>query len=365
MTLPIKLFDLDTQRKKIQDLIGLRINQVFEHGQYIKGPEVTELEENLAEYVGVKHCITCGNGTDAIMIALMALGVELGDEIIVPSFTYAASAEPISLLGAVPVFAEVDECTFNLDIEDVKNRLTPKTKGIIATSLYGQCASFNEINDFAKKNNLFVLEDGAQSFGATMHKEKSCSLTDIAATSFFPTKPLGCYGDGGAIFTNDDELGLSARQISSHGQAQKYEHIRLGVNSRLDTIQAAILLEKLKIFDEEIILRNNIAERYFLYLDNPSITKPLIQDDQTSVFALFTIKVKDRNEFQEKLKEKEIPSGVYYQIPLHKQKAFKNSISDNLSKSEKICDEVLSIPMHPYLDLRSQEKIIEVLNNIK
>lgn len=365
MSSPINLFDLSSQQKKIGNGISSRIKKVIRHGQFIKGPEVAELEQSLAQYAGVKHCVSCGNGTDAIMIALMALGIEPGDEILVPSFTYAASAEPISLLGAIPVFVEINHKTFNLDITDAENRLTSKTKGIVAASLYGQCADFKTINAFAKKNNLFVVEDGAQSFGAEILNKKSCSFTDIATTSFFPTKPLGCYGDGGAIFTDDDQLGLLARQISSHGQAKKYEHIRLGVNSRLDTIQAAILLEKLSIFDEEIYLKNEIANRYNQLINNSLISKPLIQKGHKSVFALYTIKIKDRNKFQERLKKKQIPSGVYYQIPLHKQKAFKDSISNNLARSEKICDEVLSIPMHPYLDLQSQEKIVEVLNNIE
>jgi UDP-2-acetamido-2-deoxy-ribo-hexuluronate aminotransferase len=365
MSSSINLFDLSSQQNEIHEGLSKRLKSVLNHGQYIKGPEVTELEETLAKYAGVKHCITCGNGTDAIMIGLMALGIKPGDEILVPSFTYAASAEPISLLGAVPVFVEVDEDTFNFDTDDAENRLTTKTKGIVAASLYGQCADFEKINTFAKKNNLFVLEDGAQSFGAKIYDNRSCSFTDIATTSFFPTKPLGCYGDGGAIFTNDDELGLLSRQISSHGQAKKYEHIRLGVNSRLDTIQAAILLEKIAIFDKEIVLRNKVADLYDSLITNPLISKPLIKENYKSVYALYTLKTDLRDKFQKKLREEGIPSGVYYQIPLHKQLAFKDGVASGLERSETMCNKVLSIPMHPYLDLDSQEKIAEVINKIR
>lgn len=361
----INLFDLESQKLKIAENLNSRIQKVLNHGQFIKGPEVAELEQLLADYVGVKHCITCGNGTDAIMIALMALGVKPGDEILVPSFTYAASAEPISILGAIPVFVEVDQDTFNFDTQDAKNRLSPRTKGIVAASLYGQCADFDAINFFAKEHGLFVLEDGAQSFGGKIRNNKSCSFTDIATTSFFPTKPLGCYGDGGAIFTDNDELGLLSRQISSHGQAKKYEHIRLGVNSRLDTIQAAILLEKIAIFDNEISLRNKVANLYDSLITNPLITKPLINENYKSVYALYTIKTDFRDRFQEQLKEEGIPSGVYYQIPLHKQLAFKEGVASGLENSEELCNKVLSIPMHPYLDTDSQEKITEVINKIK
>ena len=365
MSKSIKLFDLESQQKKIQKDIKKRINKVFDHGQYIKGPEVFELEKLLSNYVGVKHCITCGNGTDAIMISLMALGIEPGDEILVPSFTYAASAEPIAILGATPVFVEIDENSFNLDIKDAEHRLTSKTKGIIATSLYGQCADFVSINKFAKKNDLFVLEDGAQSFGAEISNHKSCSFTDLATTSFFPTKPLGCYGDGGAIFTNNEELAILVSQISTHGQSEKYKHIRLGLNSRLDTIQAAILLEKFVILEDEINIKNEIAKRYESLIKNSLITKPLIEEKNKSVYALYTIKTDYRDRLKELLIKENIPFGIYYQIPLHKQRAFENSISSNLSLSEKICEQVLSLPLHPYLSRDSQEKIIEVLNNVK
>ena len=365
MSNKINLFDLETQKNRISNKINKRISAVLDHGQFIKGPEVAELEEKLAEYVGVNHCITCGNGTDAIMVALMALGVRPGDEILVPSFTYAASAEPISLLGAIPVFVNVDERTFNFDLDDAKQRITDKTVGMVIASLYGQCADYHSINQFSKKNNLFVLEDGAQSFGAKIDDKRSCSFTDIATTSFFPTKPLGCFGDGGAIFTDNDDLGHLARQISTHGQEKKYEHVRLGVNSRLDTLQAAIILEKLSIFNEEIDLRNSIASSYDSLITNELITKPKIADGHQSVYALYTIQTDFRDELISYLNEDSIPSGVYYQIPLHKQLAFKDGVADNLELSEKLCKRVLSIPMHPYLQLSELEKITSVLNEFK
>tara|TARA_B100000212_G_scaffold45845_1_gene29593 strand:+ start:9249 stop:10349 length:1101 start_codon:yes stop_codon:yes gene_type:complete len=365
MSNKINLFDLKTQKNRISKKIDKRISAVLDHGQFIKGPEVAELEEKLAEYVGVKHCITCGNGTDAIMVALMALGVCPGDEILVPSFTYAASAEPISLLGAVPVFVNVDERTFNFDLDDAKQRITDKTVGMVVASLYGQCADYHSINQFSQNNNLFVLEDGAQSFGAKIDDKRSCSFTDIATTSFFPTKPLGCFGDGGAIFTDNDELGHLARQISTHGQEKKYEHVRLGVNSRLDTLQAAIILEKINIFDEEIDLRNSIASSYESLINNELITKPKIQNGHQSVYALYTLKTDNRDDLVKLLKERDIPTGIYYQIPLHKQKAFSDGVSKKLERTEILCGKVLSIPMHPYLKSADIDTIVNTLNEFK
>ena len=360
----IGMFDLETQQVQIYKNINNRIKKVLSHGQYIKGPEVSELESKLAEYTGVKHCLTCGNGTDAIMISLMALKIMPEDEILVPSFTYAASAEPISLLGAKPVFVEVDNQTFNFDFQHAKKKLTSKTKGIIATSLYGQCADFHSINKFAKEHGLFVLEDGAQSFGAQIGDKKSCSFTDIATTSFFPTKPLGCYGDGGAIFTNNDDLALLVSQIRAHGQSKKYEHIRLGVNSRLDSIQAAILLEKLLIFPGEVELRNEVADQYNNLITTDLIEKPKIKDGFRSVYALYTIKTKLRDTIKNELKKVGVSTGIYYQIPLHKQLAFSNYPCEDLQGTEELCHNVLSLPMHPYLELSAQEEISKMLNNV-
>ena len=365
MTNKINLFDLQTQKERISKRVNERMGAVLDHGQFIKGPEVWDLEDNLAEYVGVNNCITCGNGTDAIMIALMALGVKPGDEILVPSFTYAASAEPISLLGAIPVFVEVDHRTFNFDLEDARNRINERTVGVVVASLYGQCADYDSINKFFKERHLFVLEDGAQSFGARINDKRSCSFTDISTTSFFPTKPLGCYGDGGAIFTNDNHLGKLARQISTHGQEKKYEHVRLGVNSRLDTLQASIILEKLTIFDDEIQLRNSVADSYNELITNELIIKPKVAENHQSVFALYTIQTDYRNELMQALSDQNIPSGIYYQIPLHKQLAFSDGISKNLEYTESLCEKVLSIPMHPYLRSEEIEKVTKTINEFK
>ncbi len=246
----IDFIDLKAQQNRIKDKIDAGIQSVLTHGQYILGPEVAELEEKLAAYAGVKYCITCANGTDALQIAQMAFGIGPGDEVITPGFTYIATAETVALLGAKPVYVDVNPKTYNLDVEKLEAAITPRTKAIIPVSLYGQCADFDAINAIAAKYGIPVIEDAAQSFGATYKGRKSCNLSTVACTSFFPSKPLGCYGDGGAIFTNDEELAKVIRQIARHGQDRRYHHIRVGVNSRLDTIQAAILLPKLEIFDD-------------------------------------------------------------------------------------------------------------------
>ncbi|MGB4345981.1 MAG: DegT/DnrJ/EryC1/StrS family aminotransferase, partial [Burkholderiaceae bacterium] len=258
----IEFIDLKTQQARIRDKIDAGIQRVLAHGQYILGPEVAELEEKLAAFVGAKYCITCANGTDALQIAQMALGIGPGDEVITPGFTYIATAETVALLGAKPVYVDIDPRTYNLDPQLLEAAITPRTKAIIPVSLYGQCAAMDAINAIAAKHGIPVIEDAAQSFGATYKGKRSCNLTTIACTSFFPSKPLGCYGDGGAIFTNDDELAKVMRQIARHGQDRRYHHIRVGVNSRLDTLQAAILLPKLEIFEEEIQLRQQVAQTY-------------------------------------------------------------------------------------------------------
>ncbi|OWX38742.1 aminotransferase DegT, partial [Acinetobacter baumannii] len=258
----IDFIDLKAQQNRIKDKIDAGIQNVLTHGQYILGPEVIELEEKLASYVGAKHCITCANGTDALQIAQMAFGIGPDDEVITPGFTYIATAETVALLGAKPVYVDVNPKTYNLDVEKLEAAITPRTKAIIPVSLYGQCADFDAINAIAKKYSIPVIEDAAQSFGATYKGRKSCNLSTVACTSFFPSKPLGCYGDGGAIFTNDDELAKVIRQIARHGQDKRYHHIRVGVNSRLDTLQAAILLPKLEILDDEMQARQRVAEVY-------------------------------------------------------------------------------------------------------
>lgn len=357
----MEFIDLKSQQLRLKEQIDAGIQRVLTHGQYILGPEVAELEEKLANYVGAKYCITCANGTDALQIAQMALGIGVGDEVITPGFTYIATAETVALLGAKPVYVDVNPKTYNLDVEQLEAVITPKTKAIIPVSLYGQCADFDEINTIAKKYNIPVIEDAAQSFGATYKGRKSCNLSTIACTSFFPSKPLGCYGDGGAIFTNDDELAKVIRQIARHGQERRYYHVRVGVNSRLDTIQAAILLPKLEILDDEIQTRQKVAETYNqLFNEIGILTTPFVEEYNQSAWAQYTIQVDNRNEIQEKLKTQGIPTAVHYPIPLNKQPAVADG-SIVLPVGDVIADRVMSLPMHPYLNIDEQEKIVNSL----
>ena len=354
----IEFIDLKAQQSRIKAEIDAGIQRVLAHGQYILGPEVAELEEKLAAYVGVKYCITCANGTDALQIALMALGVGVGDEVITPGFTYIATAETVALLGAKPVYVDVDAKTYNIDVTQLEAAITPRTKAIIPVSLYGQCADFDEINIIANKYNLPVIEDAAQSFGASYKGRKSCNLTTVACTSFFPSKPLGCYGDGGAIFTNDNELAKVIRQIARHGQDRRYHHIRVGVNSRLDTIQAAILLPKLEILDDEMQARQHVAETYTKLLNEAGIlSTPFIEEHNQSAWAQYTIQVDNRAEVQEKLKSQGIPTAVHYPIPLNKQPAVADS-SVSLPVGDAIAKRVMSLPMHAYLSEDDPKSIV-------
>lgn len=358
----MQFIDLAAQQARIKDQIDANIQKVLAHGKYILGPEVAELEEKLANYTGAKYCISCANGTDALQIALMALGVGPGDEVITPGFTYIATAETSAVLGAKPVYVDIDERTYNLNPALLEAAITPKTKAIIAVSLYGQCADYDAINEIAAKHGIPVIEDAAQSFGATYKGRKSCNLTTIACTSFFPSKPLGCYGDGGAIFTNDEELAKVIRQVARHGQDRRYHHIRVGVNSRLDTLQAAILLPKLAILDEEIALRQQVAANYNQLLNEKGIeTTPFIEEHNTSVYAQYTIRVKNREQVIEELQAKGIPTAVHYPIPLNKQPAVASN--DFLPVGDRIAQEVLSLPMHPYLVFNDIGKIVAALKS--
>lgn len=357
----IDFIDLKAQQNRIKDKIDAGIQSVLTHGQYILGPEVTELEEKLAAYVGAKYCITCANGTDALQIAQMAFGIGPGDEVITPGFTYIATAETVALLGAKPVYVDVNSKTYNLDVEKLEAAITPKTKAIIPVSLYGQCADFDAINAIAMKYNLPVIEDAAQSFGATYKGRKSCNLSTVACTSFFPSKPLGCYGDGGAIFTNDEELAKVIRQIARHGQDRRYHHIRVGVNSRLDTIQASILLPKLEILDDEMLARQKVAETYNQLFNQAGVhTTPYLEPYNTSAWAQYTIQVDNRAEVQKELQEQGIPTAVHYPIPLNKQPAVADT-NVCLPVGDAIAERVMSLPMHPYLSLDEQEKIVTAL----
>ena len=370
----MQFIDLKKQQSKIKDKINQRISNVLKHGKYIMGPEVFELEKKLAAYVDTKYCISCSSGTDALLMSLMAKKVGSGDAIITSPFTYIATAEAIQLTGATPVFVDIESNTYNINfalLEDaiknaIKKNLSPK--GIIPIDLFGLPANYNKIENIAKKYNLFILEDAAQSFGSEINGKNSCSFGSIAATSFFPAKPLGCYGDGGAIFTNDDDLADKLISIRVHGSGvDKYDNIRLGLNGRLDTLQAAVLLEKLEILDEEIIKRNNIAKYYSNRLSDNYKT-PFIPEGYVSAWAQYSIILDDRldrTSLINYLSRHDIPSMIYYKIPLHLQKVFSGlgydkgdfPISESCSKS------ILSIPMHPYLENHEQNKIIEVLNS--
>ena len=357
----IEFIDLKAQQIRLKEKIEFGIKNVLSHGQYILGPEVDELEEKLAAYVGAKHCITCANGTDALQIVQMAFDIGPGDEVITPGFTYIATAETVALLGAKPVYVDINPKTYNIDIEQLEAAITPRTKAIIPVSLYGQCADFDAINAIAAKYNIPVIEDGAQSFGANYKGRKSCNLSTVACTSFFPSKPLGCYGDGGAIFTNDADLAKIIRQIARHGQDRRYHHIRVGVNSRLDTLQAAILLPKLEILDDEMLARQKVAENYTRLLNNIGIlTTPFVESHNDSAWAQYTIQVENRDDLQIKLKEHGIPTAVHYPIPLNKQPAVADS-NAVLPVGDAVAQRVMSLPMHPYLTETDQQAITNAI----
>lgn len=355
----IPFADLAAQLARIKSKIDANIQKVLKHGKYILGPEVSELEEKLCEFTGAKYCITCANGTDALQIAQMALEIGPGDEVITPGFSYIATAETVAVLGARPVYVDIDPQTYNLDVEKLEQAITSKTKAIIPVSLYGQCADFDPINQIAKRNNLPVIEDGAQSFGASYKGQRSCNLSTIGCTSFFPSKPLGCYGDGGAIFTNNGELALKIRQIARHGQDRRYHHVRVGINSRLDTIQAAILLPKLEILDEERDLKDKAASRYHKLLNEIGIkTTPFIEEHNRSAWAQYTIQVDQRDLIQDKLKTHGVPSAVHYPVTLNHQPAVEDKTTV-LQVGERMAKTVLSLPMHPYLTEESQRQIAQ------
>ena len=371
----MQFIDLKAQQNRIRKKIEKRIQNVLEHGKYIMGPEVFELEEKLAEYVGVKHCISCSSGTDALLIPLIAKGIGPGYGVLTTPFTFIATAEVIALLGATPIFVDIYSETFNMDpagIKDAVNHANEKRlnpKAIIPVDLFGLPARYRLIEEQAKKFDLLVLEDAAQGFGGAIRGKKAGSFGHAAATSFFPAKPLGCYGDGGAVFTNDDELADIMRSIRIHGDgADKCDNVRLGLNGRLDTIQAAILLEKLAIFDEEIISRNKVADYYSSNI-NGIIKTPLIPDGYLSSWAQYSVILPEdleRQSLMNQLKSKDIPSMVYYRIPLHLQNVF-NELGykrGDFPVSENISNSILSLPMHPYLDSEQQNHVLDVIEKV-
>jgi len=366
----MQFIDLKAQQDRIKNYIEARISKVLEHGSYILGPEVKELETKLAAYTGTKYALGVASGTDALLMPLMAYETGPGDAIFTSPFTFIASAEVIRLLRATPVFVDVDPDTYNIDPEKLEEAIIKtqkegklKLKGIIPVDIFGQAAEYDEINVIAKKYGLFVIEDAAQSFGATYKKRKSCSLADVGATSFFPAKPLGTYGDGGMCFTDDPALFERLGSIRVHGKGtDKYDNIRVGINGRLDTLMAAILLAKLEIFDEEIDLRQEVAHRYNEGLKN-HVRVPHVRDYNISAWAQYSILHPDRNKAMSALKEAGIPTAVYYPKPLHLQEAFRDLglKKGDFPVTEKISDTVFSIPFHPYLKAADQDRIIEII----
>jgi UDP-2-acetamido-2-deoxy-ribo-hexuluronate aminotransferase len=343
---------------------------VLEHGQYILGPEVTELETVLASYVGTKHCIAASSGTDTLLIALMALGIGPGDEVITVPFTFFATGEMIALAGATPVFVDIDPRTYNIDPAQIEAAVTPRTKAIMPVSLYGQCADFDAIEAVASRHGLAVIEDGAQSFGATYKARRSCGLSLIGSTSFFPSKPLGGYGDGGALFTNDDALAKLMREIRVHGQDRRYHHPRLGVNGRLDSLQAAVLLAKMEVFDEEVAARIRVGARYTELLEaacngsSARIRTPSVEPFNTCIYAQYTIEVDDRDGFEARMKALGVPTAVHYPMALHMQPVFAHLglREGSFPSSEAAARRVISLPMHPYLTEGDQDRVVTAVS---
>ena len=358
----IPFIDLKAQYQALLPQIQARINRVLEHGQYIMGPEVQELEEKLQNFTSAKYCITVASGTEALLISLLALGIKPGDEIITTPFTFVATAEVIVLLGATPVFVDIELDTCNIDANRIEAKITNKTKAIIPVSLYGQIPDMDEINAIAVKHNLPVIEDAAQSFGAEYKSRKSCNVSFIGCTSFFPSKPLGCYGDGGAIFTNDEEIFRICREIRVHGQSKRYVHTRIGVGGRMDTLQCAVVLAKLERFDWEVAQRQCIGKRYDKLLTASDINIVKIRPDRTSVYAQYTILVHNREKMKEHLNNSGIPTAVHYPLPINEQPAYKRFCCiDCTPIAQQIAKQVISLPMSPDLTTEDQNKIANEL----
>jgi UDP-2-acetamido-2-deoxy-ribo-hexuluronate aminotransferase len=360
----MQFIDLMAQQARIRPEIERRMKAVLDHGQYVMGPEVVELEERLAAYVGAKHCIGVANGTDALLIALMALEIRPGDEIITTPFTFIATGEMIRLIGAVPVFVDIEPRTYNIDPSKIEAAITERTRAIMPVSLYGHCADMAAINAIAAAHGLPVIEDAAQSFGATRDGRRSCALSTIGCTSFFPSKPLGAYGDAGACFTDDDELAKRMREIRVHGQDRRYHHPIIGINGRLDTLQAAILLVKMDLFPEELELRQSVAERYnegiAPLLGTEVMAVPVVEEGCTSAWAQYTLRVADRPAIEHRLQQAGIPTAVHYPIPLNRQPALRDE-NARVPEAERAGEQVISLPMHPYLTAAEQSRVIAAL----
>ncbi|MBW8056248.1 MAG: DegT/DnrJ/EryC1/StrS family aminotransferase [Nitrospira sp.] len=368
---PLPFVDLKRQQEQVRPQIDAAITRVLDHGQYVLGPEVRELEKQLADFCGAPFALSCASGTDALLLALMAKDVGHGDAIFVPAFTFVATAEVVTLLHAKPVFVDIDADTYLMNMESLeaaigeskKQGLTPRA--IMPVDLFGQPADYEKIERIAKAHGLFVVADAAQSFGATRGGKRVGTLAPVTATSFFPPKPLGCYGDGGAVFTDDGEMLEVMQSLRVHGQGKdKYDNVRIGINGRLDTIQAAILLEKLAIFEGEIAARQRVAERYNAALGDV-VQTPVVEPGATCVWAQYTIRAKTRDQVAAKLKDQGIPTAIYYPIPLHRQVAYKKFpvAPGGLPVSDKMAGEVLSLPMHPYLSEPDQNRIINAVKS--
>lgn len=356
----MQFIDLKTQYQRYKKEIDARMQAVLEHGFYIMGPEVEELESELAEYTGVSHCITVASGTMSLEIALRALDIGPGDEVITTPFTWISTAEVIRLVGARPVFVDIEPDSFNIDAEQVEQAITPRTKAIIPVSLFGQMPDLGLLHRIAALHGLIVIEDAAQSFGATRNGVRSCGMATIASTSFFPAKPFGCYGDGGALFTSDDVLAEKMRAIRTHGGTRCHHHTLVGTNGRFDTLQAAVLLAKLPRFSEEVEARQQIGRRYTELLQE-HCTAPTVIPGNTHVYAQYTVRVSNRDQLSKELKEKNIPTGVYYPTCLHEQPVFADLgyKRGDFPEAERASEEVLSLPMHPFLDEADQNRVTE------
>jgi UDP-2-acetamido-2-deoxy-ribo-hexuluronate aminotransferase len=360
----MEFVDLKTQYRRLRPAIDARIQGVLDHGRFILGPEVRELELRLAARIGASHCIGCASGTDALLLAFMALGIGPGDEVVTPPFTFFATGEMITLLGARPVFVDIDPVTYNVDPAQIESAITARTRAILPVSLYGQPADMDAISAIAARHDLAVIEDAAQSFGALYRGRHSGNLTTIGCTSFFPSKPLGCYGDGGACFTNDDNLARAMLESRNHGQSGRYVHTRIGINGRLDTLQAAILLAKLDVFDDELAARGDVANRYTALLRN-TVQTPHIAPDCTSAWAQYTIEVNDRTSVETSLHSAGIPTAVHYPTPLHLQPVYAGLGLERgtFPHAERAAERVLSLPMHPYLESAQIERIADAIGN--
>ena len=356
--------DLKTQYAALKESIDARIRTVLDHGQFILGPEVVRLEEQLADYTGAKHCVSCASGTEALLIALLALDIKAGDEVITTPFTFVATAEMIVLAGGTPVFVDVEADTCNIDAAKIEAAITPRTRAIMPVALYGQPADMDEINALAQRHGIAVIEDAAQSFGATYKGRHSCNLSTIGCTSFFPSKPLGCYGDGGALFTNDDGLAQAMREIRVHGQPSRYLHTRIGVGGRMDTLQCAVLLAKLERFDWEIAKREEVARRYDALLGRykDALRLLAVRPDRTSVYAQYTVLAHDRAKLEATLQSQGVPTAVHYPVPLHMQPAYRQyGIEGRFPVSERVAAEVISLPMYPDLTPEIQDRIVAAI----